>query len=221
MDAARKAFLDRVFWRAALMLLAVYFAGFVAFVSTLPSGPAGAVHGDGIVVLTGSKERLDAAVALFEHGVGKRLLISGVHPFITKEQLKRVLHGGRRFDCCVDLGFAATNTHGNASEAAHWARAHHYRSLVVVTANYHMPRSIIEFHAALPGVRLVPYPVVEENLDGWDWWLDSHALRTLHVEYAKYLGSLALTTLFSRRAQMGAGPEARGRADRIASGTGA
>ena len=196
MDTSRTAAFDRVLWRVVLAVLGAYLAGFVAFVSHLPGKPPASVRGDGMVALTGSEERLDAAVALFEHGVGKRLLISGVHPFITKEQLKRVVHGGQRFDCCVDLGFAATNTHGNATEAAEWAGAHGYRSLIVVTANYHMPRSLMELSSAMPGVRLVPYPVQEEDIADGKWWLDPHALRTLHVEYAKYLGILAFTVLF-------------------------
>jgi uncharacterized SAM-binding protein YcdF (DUF218 family) len=200
-------------------VLAVYLSGFVAFVSALPAGPPQRVRGDAIVALTGSEERLDAAVALFEQGTGKRLLISGVHPFITKPELKRVLHGGLRFDCCADLGFAAINTHGNATEAADWVHLHHYRSLIVVTANYHMPRSIVEFHAAIPGVKLVPYPVAEEDLGGWNWWLDPHALRTLHVEYAKYLGSLFFNALFPHARQSGDAARAVKPADRLATGS--
>ncbi|HEY1615060.1 MAG TPA: YdcF family protein [Rhizomicrobium sp.] len=196
LDTSRTAAFDRVLWRGALVALGAYLVGFFVFVSHLPGKPSPNVRGEAVVALTGSEERLDAAVALFEHGVGKRLLISGVHPFITREHLKRVVHGGRRFDCCVDLGFAATNTHGNATEAAQWVGAHGYRSLVVVTANYHMPRSLIELSSAMPGVRLVPYPVQEEDVADGKWWLDPHALRTLQVEYAKYLGILAFTTLF-------------------------
>ena len=109
--------------------------------------------GQGIVALTGGDERLDAAVSLLENRSGQRLLISGVHPTTTKQELKLLSHGGRRFDCCADLGYAAENTHGNAEEAARWARAHRFKSLIVVTARYHMPRSLTEFQAAMPGVR--------------------------------------------------------------------
>jgi uncharacterized SAM-binding protein YcdF (DUF218 family) len=114
---------------------------------------------------------------------------------MTKRLLRPLLHGGRRFDCCTDLGFAATNTHGNAMETAAWARAHGYRSLIVVTANYHMPRSLEEFSAAMPGVRLVPYPV-PEIIAARRWWLDPGAIRTLQYEYAKFLGSVALRTVY-------------------------
>ncbi|HEY6578313.1 MAG TPA: YdcF family protein [Rhizomicrobium sp.] len=193
-----------MFWRSAVALLAVYLIGFAVFVAELPASAPRAVSADAVVALTGSEDRLDAAVALFEHGVGHRLLITGVHPFMTKALLKPLLHGGPRFDCCADLGFAATNTHGNAMEAAGWARAHGYRSLVVVTANYHMPRSLEEFSAAMPGVRLVPYPV-PEIVARRRWWFNPGAIRTLQYEYAKFLGSLALRTVYPHHwAQTGA-----------------
>ncbi len=182
-------------WIAVVVAAALYFAGFVVFVLGLPKTPARAVHADGIVALTGGGARLDAAEALLEEGAGKRLLISGVYPAITKNDLRRLVHGGHRFNCCADLGFSATSTHGNAAEAATWAHAHGYRSLVVVTANYHMPRSLNEFAAQMPGMRLLAYPVAQDGVDVGEWWSDPHTLRILHVEYAKYLGSLVLTAL--------------------------
>ena len=111
-------------------------------------------------------------MALFERGVGKRLLISGVHPTTTKSDLKKLVHGGARFDCCADLGFSAANTHGNAAEAAAWAKAHGFNSLVLVTANYHMPRAHAEFGAEMPDVRLEPYPVDPDGIDLHHWWRD-------------------------------------------------
>lgn len=195
MEVTYSSAADRVFWRSAVALLAVYLIGFAVFVAELPASAPHAVRADAVVALTGSEDRLEAAVALFEHGVGHRLLISGVYPFMTKARLKPLLHGGARFDCCVDLGFAATNTHGNAMEAAGWARAHGYRSLVVVTANYHMPRSLEEFSAAMPGVRLVPYPV-PEIVAARRWWFDWGTIRMLQYEYAKFLGSFALRVIY-------------------------
>ncbi|HEY3777397.1 MAG TPA: YdcF family protein [Rhizomicrobium sp.] len=184
-----------MFWRSAFALFALYLVGFAVFVAKLPTAAPRAVHADAVVALTGGEDRLDVAVALFEHGIGRRLLITGVYPYMTKSLLKPLLHGGPRFDCCVDLGFAATNTHGNAMETAGWARAHGYHSLIVVTANYHMPRSLEEFSAAMPGVKLVPYPV-PEIATAKRWWLDPGAIRALQYEYAKFLGSFALRTVY-------------------------
>ncbi len=185
-------------WKIAATIAAVYLAGFVLFVLNLPRAPSGSVHADAIVALTGGDSRLDAAESLLEQGAGKRLLISGVYSANTKSELKRLVHGGARFDCCADLGFRAMSTHGNAAEAAAWTRAHGYRSLLIVTANYHMPRSLREFSAQMPGVRLLPYPVEEAGVDVGEWWSDRHTLRVLHTEYMKYLGSIVFTTLAQR-----------------------
>ena len=182
-------------WRVLLALLIAYLIGFAVFVTELPAHAPPSVHADAVVALTGGEDRLDTAVALFEHGVGKRLLITGVYANMTKPRLQPMLHGGRRFDCCADLGFTATNTHGNALETARWARAHHFQSLVVVTANYHMPRSLTEFSAAMPGIKLVPYPV-PEIVASRRWWLDPATFKTLQYEYAKYLGVVALATVY-------------------------
>jgi uncharacterized SAM-binding protein YcdF (DUF218 family) len=126
--------------------------------------------------------------------VGQRLLITGVHPETTKEELKRLLHGGARFDCCADLGFTATDTHGNAQETAAWAHSHGYNSLIVVTAAYHMPRALLEFGAEMPDVRLVPYPVEIEVVDPSSGW-NLETLRILNGEYVKYAASIARITL--------------------------
>ena len=181
--------------KLVLLFVALYAAGFLLFASTLPKIPAQIAPADGIVALTGGGARVDAADALLESGAGRRLLISGVNPGTTKEQLKVLVHAGRRFDCCTDLGFVAVDTHSNAAEAAAWMRAHDYRSLIVVTANYHMRRSLTEFAADMPGVRLEAYPVAPEGIDLTQWWRDPHALHLLHSEYAKYLASLVITTV--------------------------
>ena len=181
-------------WVAALVVL--YLAGFIAFVANLPVPKPAAKRAQGIVALTGGDERLSAAVNLLESNEADRLLISGVHPNTTKEEVKRLTHGGARFDCCADMGYMAENTRGNAQEAANWARAHRFKSLIVVTASYHMPRSLTEFEAAMPGVKLEPYPVEPEDIDLQGWWHDARALRVLQGEYAKYLASTVRNAVY-------------------------
>ncbi|MBV8976417.1 MAG: YdcF family protein [Alphaproteobacteria bacterium] len=190
-------------WPWILGAVAIYAAGFFVFVANLPRASAAPKPAQGIVALTGGDERVTAAVALLESGTAGRLLISGVHPQTTKLELKRLAHGGMRFDCCADLGYAAENTHGNAEEAASWARTHRFKSLIVVTANYHMPRSLAEFESAMPGVRLEPYPVDDIDLDGW--WHNPHALRVLQGEYAKYLAAKLRSAVY--RPALDAAPE--------------
>lgn len=174
---------------------AVYAAGFLLFVETLPNADATQPHADGIVALTGGDARLDAAVSLLEHGAAKRLLITGVFQTTTKEELGRMFHGGRRFACCADIDYSAEDTHDNAEQAAEWAGRHRYRSIIIVTASYHMPRSLAEFEAVMPGERLVPYPVEPSGVNMSGWWEKPGTLHLLHGEYAKYLAALVMTTI--------------------------
>ncbi|MBV9569822.1 MAG: YdcF family protein [Alphaproteobacteria bacterium] len=184
--------------RIVLAVFLVYCLGFLVFATTLPHRPASVPRADAIVTLTGGDSRLETAVHLLEQGNARRLLITGVHPSITKPEIKQIASGGHRFDCCADLDFAAEDTRENAAEAAGWMRAHKFRSLILVTANYHMPRSLAEFSADMPKVKLVPYPVEPEGIDFARWWRNPHAVRLLHAEYAKYLASLVLDRFVSR-----------------------
>ncbi len=185
----------RVFLGVIFLLLAAYGLSFVLFVSNLPSTPTQLPQADGIVALTGGGERLDAAVALLERGIGRRLLVSGVSEETSKETVGKMAEGGKRFACCADIGYAAEDTHGNAQEAAEWARDNHFTSLIVVTSRYHMPRTLHEFSAAMPKVRLIAYPVDQSRIDLSGWWHHLNTVGLLHREYVKYLASLVTTRL--------------------------
>jgi uncharacterized SAM-binding protein YcdF (DUF218 family) len=124
----------RGFFTAMVLAALAYAASFVLFVSLLPMTPQSVPKADGIVVLTGGGTRLDRADDLFESGVGKRLLISGVDLATSKKTLKRLVHGGSRFDCCADVGYSAEDTRGNAQEAASWTRRHGFHRVILVTA---------------------------------------------------------------------------------------
>jgi len=97
---------------------------------------------------------------------------------------------GRIWDCCVDLGFRAETTRGNAVETARWVAFHHYHSLIVVTADYHIPRAILELQSTMPGVELYPYPVVTDTVNARHWWSHWGDTRRITVEYCKYLAIL-------------------------------
>jgi uncharacterized SAM-binding protein YcdF (DUF218 family) len=185
----------RVFLTVIFLAVLGYGLGFVLFVSNLPSAPQNLPVADGIVALTGGGERLDAAVALFENGAGKRLLISGVAQETTKQTLGKMAGGGARFACCADIGYAAEDTHGNAAETANWARQNHFDSLVIVTSRYHMPRAMQEFSTVLPDVTLIAYPVDQSGVDLGGWWRHPRTIQLLHREYMKYLASLVTTRL--------------------------
>jgi uncharacterized SAM-binding protein YcdF (DUF218 family) len=190
---------------ALLILLMVWAVGLLAFSSRVElSTPAQEPPvADGVVVLTGASNiRLEAATKLLEAGKGKRLLISGVNREATRDDVQGVTKAVKPiYDCCVDLGFAAANTVGNARETEEWAKAKGYKSLIVVTADYHMPRAMLELRAALPETKLFPYPVVTESLNAHRWWNKGSSTRRMTVEYCKYLAILG------REAFLGLGPK--------------
>lgn len=147
---------------------------------------------DAIVALTGpSAERVNKAIRLLEQDKGDRLLISGVNREVRRQELRALTPGSSKlFNCCVDLGFEAEDTVGNASEIAEWARGKNYRTLIVVTSDYHMPRSLLEIRSALPGVVLTPYAVKTPSLTEADWWRSNATARRMTLEYMKYLAVL-------------------------------
>jgi uncharacterized SAM-binding protein YcdF (DUF218 family) len=147
---------------------------------------------DGIVALTGGAARLGDAVDLLASGRGRRLLISGVDPRTNAADLmRRVPDHQRWFNCCIDLDYSAVNTIGNAVETRRWALDHGFRSLVVVTSSYHMPRAMLELSHQLPGVTLIPYPVVSQQRRAEPWWSHPASAKILVLEYFKYIVATA------------------------------
>jgi len=179
----------------AIALAVLAFAGgfgwFASHISRLVT-PDNLQSADAIIVLTGGQSRIDAAVNLLKSGKGKRLLISGVHPAADLEDLQAVTGGDKvLFSCCVDIDHAALDTIGNAEESAKWVTSHAYSRVILVTNNYHMPRSLLEMRRYLANADLLPYPVVNTRLDDGGWMTKPAALRVLFTEYTKYLAALA------------------------------
>jgi len=118
-------------------------------------------NADAVIALTGgSGLRIAASIGLIDAGAADHLLISGVHPDVTMTEIEAL--GGEPssvYRCCVDLGYQAETTYGNAQEAARWAKTGGHDSLIIVTSNYHMPRSLILLQRAMPELELLPYPV--------------------------------------------------------------
>lgn len=182
-------------WRVrviAFAVLGIFLFGCVGFVWFLDrvnlAEAKPSRNADGIVVLTGGSSRVSDAMDLLAGGYGKRLLISGVHPTNGVNDIQRSLPDSQRLlACCVDLDRSAVNTRSNATETRRWAMERGFRSLIVVTSNYHMPRAIVELSHAMPDIELVPFAVVGEKWREEPWWTSGAALRLLLSEYAKYL----------------------------------
>jgi uncharacterized SAM-binding protein YcdF (DUF218 family) len=181
-------------------------AGFVVFASSLARyEEAVLAPADGIVVLTGGEQRVREAIKLLAEGRARRLLISGVNRQTSREDLRRLTGlPAPLFDCCVDIGYTARDTIGNAEEAKSWVETWHFNKLLVVTSSYHMPRSLAEFARALPSVALVPHAVVPKNFHADQWWARAGTAKIVLIEYVKYVSSLTgLGTLRLLRPQDG------------------
>ena len=147
---------------------------------------------DGIVALTGGASRITDAVELLASGRGRRLLITGVGPATNTAELVRLAPEHERwFGCCIDLDYAAVNTVGNAAQTRRWARERGFRSLVVVTSGYHMPRAMLEIGHRLPDVTLIPFPVVTGQSRAEPWWSNAGTLKILVFEYLKLIVAAA------------------------------
>jgi hypothetical protein len=174
------------FASTALVVVCLGFAWFLSQVSSTEMKPS--QNADGIVVLTGGSSRVSDAMELLASGYGKRLLISGVHPTNGFNDIQRSLPDSQRLlACCVDLDYSAVNTRSNATETRRWAVERGFRSLIVVTSNYHMPRAIVELSGAMPEIKLIPFSVIGDKWRDDPWWTSGAALRLLLSEYAKFL----------------------------------
>ncbi|PDV88117.1 hypothetical protein CO652_13355 [Rhizobium sp. H4] len=172
-----------------VLAIALVFGGFLRFADSVTTlKPPVEPKADAIVVLTGGYQRIDQAVELLQKGAGRRLLISGVHPTTTPAQIRKMTQGSADlFSCCVDIGHDAIDTIGNAEETSNWIHAKGYRSVLVVTNNYHMPRTLAELSYVDPDIEFIPYPVVNSDLKTRNWFTDPNAMRVMLAEYLKVL----------------------------------
>lgn len=181
-----------------IAVAAVWTGGLVWFAARIPPpGSGDTVRTDAIVVLTGGSGRLDEGLRLLSAKRADKLFVSGVYRGVDVAALLRLARQEPgSLECCIMLGYAADNTVGNARETAAWMKAEGYKSLRLVTASYHMPRSLMEFRRIMPGVELVPHPVFPARFKQSQWWRWPGTAGLIAREYNKYLmASLGLSIL--------------------------
>ena len=179
------------------LALVLYVGGFFLFTALIDRIPAANERSaDGIVVLTGGPERIAEGYKLLVAGRGKRMLISGVNPEVKAQDIAGLVGDDQgKFDCCIDIGREAVDTIGNATETANWVHERGYRSVILVTSTYHLPRAKLELKRTMPGVEIMSHPVFQDKLHLDGWWRYPGTTRLLVSEYTKYL--LTLTHLRS------------------------
>jgi uncharacterized SAM-binding protein YcdF (DUF218 family) len=179
-------------------LATAWLTGLIWFAGTIPQQPpaAGSPEAlrvtEAVVVLTGGSERMRTGLELLAAGRASKLFVSGVyHSVDVRELLRLSRQTPGQLEGCIVLGYAADSTLGNAAETASWMRAEHFTSLRLVTANYHLRRSLMEFHLAMPEAVIVPHPVVPANVRVGDWWRWRRTTGLIMTEYTKYLVAVA------------------------------
>lgn len=184
---------------AAVVLAGTWVGGLFLFTAAIPSESAAIDDGretDAIVVLTGGTMRLESGLALLAQGRARKLFVSGVHRGVDVQELLRVSRQSpQSLDCCIALGYLADDTRGNAAETAEWMRRNQFRSLRLVTASYHMPRSLVEFRSHMDGVAIVPHPVFPAHVKLQAWWRWPGTAALVIAEYHKYVAARGLALL--------------------------
>jgi uncharacterized SAM-binding protein YcdF (DUF218 family) len=186
----------RAVW-STLLLIVIWAACMIGFARIIDSYTlADDINSDGIVVLTGGGGRVEHGLELLATHRGKALFISGVGkevpmgdlihkaPSVLREILSVASAGS------ITLGHEATNTIGNAQESIDWIKKRRYTSVMLVTADYHMPRALAEFKAGLPGdVKLIPAPVKTGNYAGLSWVSEPQSRNLILGEFHKLIAA--------------------------------
>lgn len=180
-----------------VILFFLWLTGFFWFVERLPTydEQRETPKGDVIVALTGGKGRITDAFTLLHAKAAPKLFITGVGTDVTLAELvaqdvpepsRKALH---HYQNHVHLGYVARTTAGNAREVNGWMVAHPVKSMVLVTSNYHMPRSLYLFRHAFPEVDITPSPSFGPTFSSGGWWRNRDVLALTFSEYHKLLMS--------------------------------
>ncbi|MEE2694702.1 MAG: YdcF family protein [Pseudomonadota bacterium] len=169
----------------------LWVTGFLFFVRDVPREvQSPALVTDAVVVLTGGSMRLESGFELLKDGRASAMFISGVNKGVTVRDLfeTETPWEDKLLDA-VEVGYGARNTLENALETASWMGRRGFRSFYLVTASYHMPRSLEEFDRQMTDIQIIPYPVFPENVHLEGWWRWPGTTTLLMREYVKFLWS--------------------------------
>lgn len=178
-----------VFFYGFIILAGIWAAGFLWFVSQVNCPPEDTqTRTDAIVALTGGTERLATAAELLKEEKADKMLISGVDRKVDWMLLAETVH--ELPDTLADritLGHVACNTRDNALETRDWLERNGFKSIRLVTASYHMPRSLSEFKNVMPEMVIIPHPIFPQTVKHKEWWKWPGTFALILSEYTKFL----------------------------------
>lgn len=186
-----RKFLQRIVL-SCLLVAMVWLGSFLWFITQIPTQPSPPSQADAIVVLTGGSGRIELGIDLLMAEKGKQLFVSGAHQEVSYADIVRLTPRKNRemvrqsVGHEIILGNNAENTIGNAQEVKQWLDTTRYQRVLLVTSNYHMPRSLSEFAELMPERTFIPMPVVPANT-GFFWWLGTEYRSLVYSEYYKYI----------------------------------
>jgi uncharacterized SAM-binding protein YcdF (DUF218 family) len=168
----------------------VWYTGQITKATPGPDSPLDTTTADAVVVLTGAQDRLGIGFELLSAGKAKRMFISGVYRGVDVQQILKALNRSpKEGENPITLGYGADDTVGNARETAEWVAKENIRSLILVTSNFHMPRALVEFHAEMPEVLIIPHATAPAAFRIDAWWRYPGTLRLIASEWSKYIGA--------------------------------
>ena len=179
------------------LLVVLWFGGFAIFAHRINHYTADdKMHTEAVIALTGGRYRIAEAVNLFNQGKADKLFISGVSKDVSLANIARRQKLKIRPQLDISLGREARDTIGNATETTRWLKENRIRSIRLVTSNYHVERSIVEFRAQNPNLLIIPHPVYSERVSK-KWWTTWRTFSLIFTEYNKFIYVYLRTKLVS------------------------
>jgi uncharacterized SAM-binding protein YcdF (DUF218 family) len=169
----------------------IWMGGLVDFYGRIPpESPPEIAKADAIIVLTGGKKRIEAGVELLRANKAPKMFITGVGKDVGDLALLKRMDVAPQNAAKISLGHEAVDTFGNVAEAQKWIAENEVKSIILVTANYHMPRALGLFTKTMPDIEIHPYSVISPDFIRTEWPSNEKVRKIILSEYHKFLMSI-------------------------------
>ena len=187
----------KIFFTTFLLFLIAYFFielnSFKERILTLQKDPINL--SSKVVILTGGtnriKEGFEVIYKLDKKSITNlNVLVSGTGKGFSKLSLQEKLNPGfdlRLIECCVELDSVSQNTYSNAIETSKWVSKNNIEEILLITSNYHIPRSILEFQNKMPNLKILYYPIIPKKHQINKWLKSFETFSLIFIEYCKYI----------------------------------